>query len=79
MQIDTKLTMYYKVDDSVTIPTPKDFGFIPVPRRLRYDPTKPFHFSLAMNIAFGVISTFSMSAFKPGIANVSTLGHDLRE
>ena len=37
----------------------KDFGFIPVPRHLRYDPTKPFHFGLLLNIAFGFASTFS--------------------
>ena len=37
---------------------PKDFGFIPVPRHLRYDPTKPFHFGLLLNIAFGFASTF---------------------
>ena len=38
---------------------PKDFGFIPVPRHLRYDPTKPFHFGLLLNIAFGFACTFS--------------------
>ena len=38
---------------------PEDFGFIPVPRHLRYDPTKPFHFGLSLNIAFGLASTFS--------------------
>ena len=38
---------------------PKDFGFIPVPRHLRYDPTEPFHFGLLLNIAFGFASTFS--------------------
>jgi hypothetical protein len=37
----------------------KDFGFLPVPRHLRYDPTKPFHFGLLLNIAFGFASTFS--------------------
>ena len=38
---------------------PKDFGLLPVPRRLRYDPTKPFHFGLLLNIAFGLACTFS--------------------
>ena len=42
-----------------TILSPKDFGFIPVPRHLRYDPTKPFHFGLLLNIGFGFASTFS--------------------
>lgn len=37
----------------------KDFGIIPVPRHLRYDPTKPFHFGLLLNISFGIASTFS--------------------
>ena len=37
---------------------PKDFGLIPVPRHLRYDPTKPFHFGLLLNIAFGFVTTF---------------------
>ena len=40
-------------------PVPKDFGLIPVPRHLRYDPTKPFHFGLLLNIAFGFSGTFS--------------------
>ena len=38
---------------------PKDFGFIPIPRHLRYNPTKPFHFGLLLNIGFGFASTFS--------------------
>ena len=37
---------------------PKDFGLLPVPRRLQYDPAKPFHFGLLLNIAFGLASTF---------------------
>ena len=40
-------------------PVPKDFGLIPVPRHLRWDATKPFHFGLLLNIAFGFASTFS--------------------
>ncbi|KAI6017412.1 major facilitator superfamily domain-containing protein [Pisolithus microcarpus] len=39
--------------------TPTDFGFLPVPTRLRYDPDKPFHFGLVLNIAFGFASTFT--------------------
>lgn len=38
----------------------RDFGIIPIPRHLRYDPAKPFHFGLVLNIAFGFISTFSV-------------------
>ncbi|KAG7444106.1 MFS general substrate transporter [Guyanagaster necrorhizus] len=36
----------------------KDFGFLPIPHRLRYDPEKPFHFGLLLNISFGFASTF---------------------
>jgi hypothetical protein len=39
----------------------KDFGFIPIPHRLRYNPEKPFHFGIVLNIAFGLVSTFSES------------------
>ncbi|KAJ7776834.1 major facilitator superfamily domain-containing protein [Mycena maculata] len=35
-----------------------DFGFLPIPRRLRYDPEKPFHFGLLLNVLFGFASTF---------------------
>lgn len=37
----------------------RDFGILPIPRHLRYDPVKPFHFGLVLNIAFAFISTFS--------------------
>ena len=47
--------------DDIKILVPKDFGFIPIPRHLRYDDTKPFHFGLLLNIAFGFASTFSES------------------
>ena len=36
----------------------KDFGVIPIPRRLRYTPDKPFHFGIVLNVSFGVASTF---------------------
>ena len=48
----------------------KDFGFIPVPQHLRYDPTKPFHFGLLLNIAFGFASTFSECFGLPLLLNV---------
>ncbi|KAF8194412.1 major facilitator superfamily domain-containing protein [Mycena galopus ATCC 62051] len=35
-----------------------DFGFLPIPRRLRYDPQKPFHFGIVLNALFGFASTF---------------------
>ena len=46
-------------DANFKIPLPKDFGLIPVPQHLRYDPTKPFHFGLLLNLGFGFISIFS--------------------
>lgn len=36
-----------------------DFGFLPILPRLRYDPEKPFHFGLGLNIFFGLASTLS--------------------
>ncbi|KAJ3504187.1 hypothetical protein NLJ89_g8069 [Agrocybe chaxingu] len=38
-----------------------DFGFIPIPPRLRYDPEKPPHFGILLNVAFGFASTFIVS------------------
>ncbi|KAK1219522.1 hypothetical protein PQX77_017757 [Marasmius sp. AFHP31] len=39
----------------------RDFGLIPIPRRLRYDPQKPFHFGIMLNVAFGFASTFTVA------------------
>ncbi len=39
----------------------KDFGFLPIPKRLRYQPGQPFHFGLFLNVFFGIASTFSKS------------------
>ncbi|KZV67401.1 MFS general substrate transporter [Peniophora sp. CONT] len=33
-----------------------DFGFVPVPKRLHYDPARPAKFGLFLNIMFGVVS-----------------------
>ncbi|KAG2139610.1 major facilitator superfamily domain-containing protein [Suillus bovinus] len=35
----------------------KDFGCLPIPRRLRYDPDKPFYFGMLLNVSFGIGST----------------------
>jgi hypothetical protein len=35
-----------------------DFGFVPISRRLRYNPQQPIEFGLTLNIIFGVTSTF---------------------
>ncbi|KAL9709070.1 hypothetical protein Ac2012v2_007884 [Leucoagaricus gongylophorus] len=39
----------------------RDFGIIPIPSYLRYSPSKPFHFGLTLNIAFGFFSTFTVA------------------
>ncbi|EIW81546.1 membrane protein [Coniophora puteana RWD-64-598 SS2] len=39
----------------------RDFGFIPIPKRLQYHPNKPFKFGLVINILFGVASTFTVA------------------
>ena len=36
-----------------------DFGFVPIPKRVRYDPQNPAHFGLLMNVIFGAAGTFS--------------------
>ncbi|KAG9308523.1 major facilitator superfamily domain-containing protein [Chiua virens] len=38
-----------------------DFGILPIPKRLRYDPGKPFHFGLLLNLSFGFASTFTVA------------------
>ncbi|KAH8119352.1 major facilitator superfamily domain-containing protein [Phellopilus nigrolimitatus] len=35
-----------------------DFWFLPIPKRLQYDPGRPFQFTTLLNIAFGVGGTF---------------------
>lgn len=37
-----------------------DFGFLPIPPRLRFDPDKPFTFSLLLNVVFAFAATFSV-------------------
>lgn len=39
----------------------RDLGFLPIPKRLRYDPDRPPHFGLLLNISFGFASTFGES------------------
>jgi predicted MFS family arabinose efflux permease len=39
----------------------KDFGFLPIPRYLQYDPAKPPHFGILLNVAFGFASTFTVA------------------
>lgn len=47
----------HSADDTATL----DFGFLPIPSRLRYDPTRPVHVGLLLNITFAVSSTFGLS------------------
>lgn len=37
----------------------RDFGFLPIPRRLRWDPDNPPEFTLLLNAIFGFAATFS--------------------
>ena len=37
----------------------RDFGILPIPPWLRYDPSRPAHFGLLLNVVSGPASTFS--------------------
>lgn len=39
----------------------KDFGFLPIPKYLQYDPQHPAHFGLLLNATMGFSATFSQS------------------
>lgn len=54
-EVETKLTELESGDDERA----RDLGFLPIPKRLRYHPDRPFHFGVLLNIAFGFASTFS--------------------
>lgn len=38
-----------------------DFGFLPIPPRLRYNPERKVHFGVVLNAIFGFASTFGAS------------------
>ncbi|TFK22001.1 MFS superfamily [Coprinopsis marcescibilis] len=38
-----------------------DFGFLPIPKHLLYDPDRPFYFGIGLNVAFGFASTFTVA------------------
>ncbi|KZT50327.1 MFS general substrate transporter [Calocera cornea HHB12733] len=40
-------------------PHSRDFGFVPIPKRLRHDPARSFDFTLLLNIVFAVAGTFT--------------------
>jgi hypothetical protein len=39
----------------------KDFRCLPIPKRLRYNPDKPFYFGMLLNVSFGIGSTLGES------------------
>lgn len=47
----------HSLDEAATL----DFGILPIPSRLRYDPTRPVHVGLLLNVTFAVSSTFGAS------------------
>lgn len=40
----------------------KDFGFLPIPRRLQWDLDNPPEFTLVLNLIFGFASTFTVAS-----------------
>jgi hypothetical protein len=44
--------------------TKVNFGFLPIPKNCRVGATKPFKFNLAINILFGLASTFTVHPFR---------------
>uniref|UniRef100_A0A8H8CS17 Major facilitator superfamily (MFS) profile domain-containing protein n=1 Tax=Psilocybe cubensis TaxID=181762 RepID=A0A8H8CS17_PSICU len=57
----TQLKSEEKVMGDEEVAFTKEFGFLPIPRHLRYDPSKPPHFGLLLNIAFAFASTFTVA------------------
>ncbi|GAA5981706.1 hypothetical protein JCM11641_004221 [Rhodosporidiobolus odoratus] len=39
----------------------RDFGFLPIPKRLQYDSERPFNFGLLLNALFGFAATFTVA------------------
>ncbi|KZV61521.1 MFS general substrate transporter [Peniophora sp. CONT] len=55
-----------KQDGTSEDPVPRrfpthDFGFIPIPKRLRYNPKRPAELGLILNMVFGACSTFTVA------------------
>lgn len=68
-EVDDKLELVESVDSEFEFT--KDFGFLPIPKHLRYNPAKPPHFGLLLNIAFGFASTFSKHPIIKGLYRIS--------
>ncbi|KAF8125535.1 major facilitator superfamily domain-containing protein [Mycena galopus ATCC 62051] len=74
------------------VPMTRDLGFLPIPRRLRYDPQKPFHFGLVLNVSIHIVTLLSdvqfsdsfgvdynhVSRYAMGILLISPLGDLVR-
>jgi hypothetical protein len=65
-------------DDAISTLSSKEtkvnFGFLPIPRRCRITPTKPFKFNLAINILFGFASTFTVQPHTLRDPNILNIG-----
>jgi len=48
-----------------------DFYFLPIPKHLWHDPSKPPRFSLALNAMFGIASTFREYCFIHNHSSIS--------
>ncbi|CAK5266396.1 unnamed protein product [Mycena citricolor] len=62
-----------------------DWGLVPIPRRLRYDPARPFVFTTLLNVLFGFAATFivanlyySSAQYATGIIFIPPLGDLVR-
>ena len=55
---DSLPTIAVTVDQKAEESPKTDFGFLPIPRRLRHDPDNPTSFGLGMNVIFAIASAF---------------------
>lgn len=42
---------------TMSIRNTRNYGFLPIPKRLQYDPERPFEFTTLLNVVFGFAST----------------------
>lgn len=55
----------------------KDFGWLPIPKRLQYEPFRPLEFSLSMTASFGFGCTFGEQKKVPCSMRYTFLTHSL--